>query len=84
MNIQSSKVFLQGSKSVLHALKQKYHLTHMVLTLNFYFLVASPIMIPDDDDDDEFLLIPTFSPNTKNETSKTHYPAEETEFNGDE
>ena len=56
----------------------------MVLTLNFYFLVASPIMILDNDDDDEILLIPTFSPNTKNETSKTHYPAEETEFNGDE
>ena len=56
----------------------------MVLTLNFYFLVASPIMILDDDDDDEFQLIPTFSPYTKNETSKTHYPAEETEFNGDE
>ena len=84
MNIQSSKIFLQGSKSVLHSLKKKYHLTHMVLTLNFYFLVASPIMILDDDDDDEILLIPTFSPYAKNETSKTHYPAEENEFNGDE
>ena len=53
MNIQSSKIFLQGNKSVLHSLEQKYYLTHLVLTLNFYFLVASPIMIPDDDDDDD-------------------------------
>ena len=33
-------------------------------------------------DDNEFLLIPTFPPNMKNEAIKTHYPTEETEFNG--